>query len=53
MLTECSMSDNVAVVYPEIEFVRPRNLCPRIKRTTLANHPRVPAAARAGGRAAG
>ncbi len=37
LLTECSMSDNVAVVYPEIEFVRPCNLCPHMKRITLAN----------------
>ncbi len=35
MVTECSMSDNVAVEYPEIEFVRPCNLCPHMKRITL------------------
>jgi len=37
MVTECSMSDNVAVVHPEIEFVRPCNLCPHMKRITLSN----------------
>jgi quinolinate synthase len=35
MVTECSMSDNVAVEYPEVEFVRPCNLCPHMKRITL------------------
>ncbi len=35
MITECSMSDNVAIDYPEIEFVRPCNLCPHMKRITL------------------
>jgi quinolinate synthase len=35
MVTECSMSDNVAVEYPDIEFVRPCNLCPHMKRITL------------------
>lgn len=37
LMTECSMSDNVAVEYPEIEFIRPCNLCPHMKRITLAN----------------
>jgi quinolinate synthase len=36
MVTECSMSDNVAVEYPDVEFVRPCNLCPHMKRITLA-----------------
>jgi quinolinate synthase len=35
MVTECSMSDNVAVETPETEFVRPCNLCPHMKRITL------------------
>jgi quinolinate synthase len=35
MVTECSMSDNVAIEYPEIEFVRPCNLCPHMKLITL------------------
>jgi len=35
LLTECSMSDNIAVLYPEIEFIRPCNLCPHMKRITL------------------
>lgn len=37
LLTECSMSDNVAILHPEIEFVRPCNLCPHMKRITLGN----------------
>ncbi len=36
LITECSMSDNVAIAHPELEFVRPCNLCPHMKRTTLA-----------------
>ncbi|THD42632.1 MAG: quinolinate synthase NadA [Bradyrhizobium sp.] len=36
LVTECSMSDNVAVHYPEVEFVRPCALCPHMKRITLA-----------------
>lgn len=37
LLTECSMSDNVAVHHPEVEFIRPCNLCPHMKRITLGN----------------
>ncbi|OWV70525.1 quinolinate synthetase [Rhizobium sp. R634] len=37
LLTECSMSDNVAVHHPNVEFIRPCNLCPHMKRITLAN----------------
>ena len=36
MVTECSMSDNVAAELPDVEFVRPCNLCPHMKRITLA-----------------
>ena len=35
LITECSMSDNLAVLHPDIEFVRPCNLCPHMKRITL------------------
>jgi len=35
LLTECSMSDNVASVAPGTDFVRPCNLCPHMKRITL------------------
>jgi quinolinate synthase len=35
LLTECSMSDNVAAAAPDVEFVRPCNLCPHMKRITL------------------
>ncbi|MGO4436722.1 quinolinate synthase NadA [Rhizobium sp. RAF56] len=37
LITECSMSDNVAVLHPEVEFIRPCNLCPHMKRITLSN----------------
>jgi quinolinate synthase len=36
LVTECSMSDNVAIQHPDVEFVRPCNLCPHMKRITLA-----------------
>jgi len=35
LMTECSMSDNIAAVNPGIDFVRPCNLCPHMKRITL------------------
>ena len=37
LMTECSMSDNVALQHPDVEFIRPCNLCPHMKRITLAN----------------
>ncbi len=37
LVTECSMSDNVAAECPDTEFVRPCNLCPYMKRITLTN----------------
>ncbi len=37
LITECSMSDNVAVEFPDVHFVRPCNLCPHMKQITLAN----------------
>ena len=37
LLTECSMSDNVAAENPGVNFVRPCNLCPHMKRITLEN----------------
>ena len=36
MVTECSMSDNLAAEHPNVEFVRPCNFCPHMKRITLA-----------------
>ena len=36
LITECSMSDNVAVEFPGIRFVRPCNLCPHMRQITLA-----------------
>src|SRR5690606_26594664 len=35
LLTECSMSDNVAADNPGVDFIRPCNLCPHMKRITL------------------
>ncbi|MEO1370395.1 MAG: quinolinate synthase, partial [Acidobacteriota bacterium] len=35
MVTECSMSDNVSVEHPDVEFVKPCNLCPHMQRITL------------------
>jgi quinolinate synthase len=35
LVTECSMSDNVAVAHPDVEFIRPCNLCPHMKQITL------------------
>jgi len=37
LITECSMSDNVAQAYPDLEFIRPCNLCPHMKRNTLGS----------------
>lgn len=37
LVTECSMSDNLAALYPQTQFVRPCNLCPHMKRITLSN----------------
>ena len=37
LLTECSMADNVSVHHPDVDFVRPCNLCPHMKRITLGN----------------
>lgn len=36
LITECSMSDNLAASHPDVEMVRPCNLCPHMKRSTLA-----------------
>jgi quinolinate synthase len=35
LVTECSMASNVAVETPNVEFVRPCNLCPHMKRISL------------------
>lgn len=35
MITECSMASNVAVEFPEVEFIQPCNLCPHMQRITL------------------
>jgi quinolinate synthase len=36
LVTECSMSDNLTVLHPKTDFMRPCNLCPHMKRITLA-----------------
>lgn len=35
MITECSMGDNISAAHPNVEFVRPCNLCPHMKRISL------------------
>tara|TARA_X000000368_G_scaffold282939_1_gene224618 strand:- start:1410 stop:2399 length:990 start_codon:yes stop_codon:yes gene_type:complete len=35
MVTECSMSDNIQVENPNVQFIRPCNLCPHMKKITL------------------
>jgi quinolinate synthase len=35
LITECSMSDNIAAQNPAVDFIRPCNLCPHMKRITL------------------
>ena len=37
MITECSMADNLRNQFPDIEFIKPCNLCPHMKRITLPN----------------
>jgi len=37
LLTECSMSDNVAADNPGVEFIKPCNLCPHMKQISLEN----------------
>jgi len=35
LITECSMSDNISVPFPDVQFIRPCNLCPHMKKITL------------------
>ena len=35
LVTECSMSDNVQIENPNINFIKPCNLCPHMKKITL------------------
>ena len=35
LVTECSMSDNVQVDNPNVQFIKPCNLCPHMKKITL------------------
>ncbi|MDG2517889.1 quinolinate synthase NadA [Lysobacter soli] len=37
LITECSMADNLRVRFPDVEFIKPCNLCPHMKRITLPN----------------
>ncbi len=37
LVTECSMASNVAIEAPDVEFIRPCNLCPHMKRISLEN----------------
>ena len=35
MVTECSMSDNIQVENPNVDFIKPCNMCPHRKKITL------------------
>jgi quinolinate synthase len=35
LVTECSMSDNIQIENPKVDFVKPCNLCPYMKKITL------------------
>jgi quinolinate synthase len=35
MVTDCSLADYVQAELPNVDFVRPCNLCPHMKRITL------------------
>jgi len=35
LVTECSMSDNVQIDNPSVQFIRPCNLCPYMKTISL------------------
>ena len=35
LVTECTMSDNVQVENPNVQFIKPCNLCPYMKKITL------------------
>ena len=35
MVTECSMSDNIQIENPKVQFIKPCNLCPYMKKITL------------------
>jgi quinolinate synthase len=37
LITECSMSDNLASQFQGVDFVKPCNLCPHMKRINLGN----------------
>ena len=37
LVTECSMADNISVQHPAVEFIKPCNLCPHMKRITIPN----------------
>ena len=37
MITECSMADNLRQQFPKVEFIKPCNLCPHMKKITLPN----------------
>jgi quinolinate synthase len=37
MITECSMADNLRNRFPQVEFIKPCNLCPHMKKITLPN----------------
>ena len=38
LVTECSMSDNVQVDNPNVQFIKPCNLCPHMKKITYQKY---------------
>src|SRR5690606_38464468 len=37
LITECSMADNLRLRFPDVQFIKPCNLCPHMKKITLPN----------------
>jgi len=37
LITECSMADNLRNQFPQVQFIKPCNLCPHMKRISLEN----------------
>ena len=37
LVTECSMSDNIQIENPDVNFIKPCNICPHMKSISLSN----------------
>ena len=42
MVTECSMSDNIQVENPNVDFIKPCNMCPYMKKNHTSENIRLP-----------